>query len=181
MEPSSCAPHHVERRLPPLPWTIELFGRRFVNGYFIPAPGVATDHSSKMMRALVQEALAPVLPAIAVEIVAGHSHLHPARLFAEGLYRELHKGRTKMLFRELYNVKKDALREPHVFWEYLAQATLPTYVVLHYMLGKAKERRYMQDPAEQYRCLNERLLRFARLVGKRFPQAAYFVERRWEW
>ena len=95
MPPSNCISNQAEQRLPLLPRTVELFGRQFVNGYFIPVPGVATDDSSKMMRALVQKALGPVLPTPVLEIVAGYSHRHPARLFAEGLYRELYKGRDK--------------------------------------------------------------------------------------
>lgn len=78
------------------------------------------------MRAVLQKALAPVLPALAVDIVAGHSHLHRGRLFAEKLHRERYGSRTMILCRELYDAKKDALREPHIFWDYLSQAPLPT-------------------------------------------------------
>ena len=127
------------------------------------------------MQALVQKALAPVLPTLAVDIVAGYSHLHPARLFAEGLYEELYKGQTRILFRELYNVKKNALREPHVFWQYLGQATLPTFVVLKCMLEAAKEKWRAQN-ARKHCILNRPLGRFARLVGKKFPFAGFFMK-----
>ena len=175
MQPSSCVSHQAEQRLPRLPRTVELFDRRFVNGYFIPVPGVAAGDPRTMMREFVHEALVPVLPALVVEMIADYSHLRSPRVFAEGLYRELREGRTRILFRELYNVKERALREPHVFWDYLAQATLPTYVVLHYMLEQAKERRHVRNRAEEHRTLSRRLERFARLVGKKFPKAAYFV------
>ena len=69
---------------------------------------------------MLQEALDPVLPRPLIEIVGDYSCASRSRQFAEELYAELWKGKTRLLHTELFDVKKGVLKEPHHFWEYLA-------------------------------------------------------------
>ena len=120
---------------------------------------------SRRRRAILEEALCPVLPQSRVELVADYSCASRLREFAEELYGELWEGRTNLLYAELFDVERRVLREPHEFWEYLA-GDAQRVVVFAHMLSMVRFHH-----AE----MKERLENFALLVASRVPLTRYFV------
>ena len=163
---SASEPSADPSRAFPAPQTTMISGRLLDKYSLVPVGEYRNeDKDSKCQRAMLKEALGSQLgvPAL-IDIVAEYSPKSHARLFAEELYAELWEGRTDLLVRELYDVEKSVLKEPHHFWEYLSGAA-PRVLVCVWMLWKAQ----MNVPLKQV------LDAFAKLVGKKVGGAAYFV------
>ena len=116
---------------------------------------------------MLQQALGPVMIPPLIDITADYRcGRHPqGQGFAGELYLELWEGKTKLLYGELFDVEKGALKEPHHFWDYLLHSVERVVALLH-MINQTRSRR----PE-----LKEELEKFALLVGQRVPHAAFFV------
>ena len=149
------------------PGTILINGRLFEERSLLPID--VADHNeirdSRRKRAILQEALGPVLPRSLIEIAGNYSCASRSRQFAEELYAELWVGKTDLLRKELYDSEKNALKEPHHFWKYLAGGAERVVVFVH-MLWEIQS----QNPK-----LKEGLKKLALLVGEGVPPTAYFV------
>ena len=120
------------------------------------------DAKSAFKRKLLKEALESLLIMPLIEIVADYSQ-DCSRQFAERLYAELWKGKTDLLYKELYDF--GVLKEQHHFWDYLSERASAVVAFVH-MLWRA---------GEKHRKLKEKLTSFAVLVSDKVPQTAYFV------
>ena len=149
------------------PGTTLISGRLFEERSLLPID--VADHNeirdSRRKRAILQQALGPVLIQPLMDIVADYSCASRSRELAEELYGELWEGRTNLLYGELFDVEKVALREPQHFWDYLGGGVERVVVFVH-MLSIVRFR----NPR-----LKNVLENLAVLVARRVPQTAYFA------
>lgn len=154
------AAHQLSNRL-------RLNGQLFESQFFLLVDDLLDDcETSKSKRKVIERALGPVLPKPLIEIIVDFSDGCRPRLFAEALYRELYRGETDLLGSELYDGKRNILKNAHYFWVYLSSRVLPVVLGFVHMLWESWNR---HPHAKQT------INRFARLVPERVPQATYFV------
>lgn len=152
-----------------LPQHTRINGRFFDSRFLLPADvgPYIDDKNSWSKRPMHEEVLDSVLgiKPLAGIILDYNSFVSRSRQFAERLYAELWEGRIGPLCKELYDSAKDAVDEPHHFWDYLSGGAQPAAAFAH-LLWAAKGK----HPE-----LSEALDDFARLASARVPQTAYFL------
>ena len=151
-----------------LPRTTEIDGRLFYRHSLLPVDVGLYDEDKRgwSKRVMLEAALGPLLikPLISIVVEYNNSYGSRSRQFAEEMYHELWDGKTDLL-KELYDLKRGTLKEPHHFWDYLsrrAQATTAFACMLWQTWKK-------------HRRLKKTLKRFAKLVFVRVPQTVHFT------
>ena len=169
IHPSACssvaAPSAAEHLVPR---TTLIDGRLLYRHSLLPVDvGLYNeDERNWSKRTMLEAALGSFLIKPLVGIVTDYSE-ECSRQFAEELYAELAEGKTGLWYKELYDAEGNVLKERHYFWDYLS-GRMQRVVVLTYMLWQANS---------GYEHLRKALDSFATLVGKKVPQAEYFVRR----
>ena len=146
------------------PGTTLISGRLFEEHSLLPIDVADYNEiwNSRRKRAMLQQALGPVLIQPLIDIVADYSCASCSRELAEEMYRELWEGRVDGLWNELFDVEKGVL---HHFWDYLGGGAERVVVFVH-MLSIVRFR----NPR-----LNKVLENLAILVAGRVPQTEHFV------
>ena len=151
-----------------VPRTTLIDGRLFYKHSLFPVDVGLYDEEKRgwSKRVMLEAALDSLLIKPLIDIVVEYnSYGSRSRQFAEELYHELWDGRTDMLKKELFDMKKGVLKEPHCFWDYLSRGAQTAMAFMH-MLWETWKR---------HRKLKKTLKRFAKLVCVRVPQTAYFA------
>ena len=150
-----------------VPETTVIGGRLFYKHALLPVDDCYKENAdSELKRAMLKETLAPLLAQPLIGIIVDYSIYGSfSRQFAEKLYHELYAGRTDLLCKDLYDLKKKTLKGSHHFWDYLSGGGQPVAAFVH-MLWETQ----WKHPR-----LKKTLRSFARLVRRKAPQTAYCV------
>ena len=139
---SSSAAAPSKRNTLCVPRTTLIDGRLFYRHSLLPVDVGLYDEDKRgwSKRAMLEEALGPLLikPLIGI-VVEYSSYGSRSRQFAEELYHELWEGKTDLLKKELYDLERDVLKEPHHFWDYLSGGAQPAVAFVH-MLWETREK-----------------------------------------
>lgn len=150
--------------LSPVPRVVWLDGRERYDGSLLPTGSLDRHSGIDSHQAELERSLDSFLNKELVDIVANYFHMTRAAIeaYLQGLYRELHHGKTDRLA-ELYDFKTKALK-PHAVWEYFSRATLTTGLTLVHMLYEAWKH-----------CKDKAILVFRAAITSRFPQIQSFA------